>query len=275
MPLAAALLVGCIAVFNLIERIHVRAAAPGDKTAEEKIEGKGAFALVLQNRYLLLMAALVFVAELVKTNGEFILSSAAAEHAAQLIPTTAHPDLVGAVHDAAITADRREVIKELYGNFYFWVNLVGFVIQAFLVTRVIDKLGVRKALFIMLIVALGTYGAIGMIGGLALVRAAKTTENATEYSMQNTVRQTLFLPTDRATKYKAKAAIDTFVVRFGDSLSALLVWVGVHEIGMRVRGLAFVNFGLVAVWIVIAIGIAREHKKISKESAEPAPLAAT
>ena len=95
-------------------------------------------------------------------------------------------------------------------------------------------------------------------------------QNATEYSMQNTVRQTLFLPTDRATKYKAKAAIDTFVVRFGDSLSALLVWVGVHQIGMRVRGLAFVNFGLVAVWIVIAIGIAREHKKISQDQAPAA-----
>jgi ATP:ADP antiporter, AAA family len=265
MPLAAALLVACIAMFNLIERIHVRGADPGDKTATETIEGKGAFALVLQNRYLLLMAALVFVAELVKTNGEFILSSSAAEHAAQLIPSTAHPDLVGAVHDAAITADRREVIKDFYGVFFFWVNLVGFVIQAFLVSRVIDKLGVRRSLFIMPIIALGTYGAIGMIGGLALVRAAKTAENATEYSMQNTVRQTLFLPTDRATKYKAKAAIDTFVVRFGDSLSALLVWVGVHEIGMRVRGLAFVNVGLVAVWIVIAIGIAREHKKISKD----------
>lgn len=264
MPLAAALLVACIAVFNLIERIHVHA-APNDKTAAETIGGKGAFALVLQNRYLLLIAALVFVAELVKTNGEFILSSSAAEHAARLIPSTAHPDLVGALHDAAITADRREVIKEFYGDFFFWVNLVGFLIQAFVVSRVIDKLGVRRALFIMPIIALGTYGAIGVIGGLALVRAAKTAENATEYSMQNTVRQTLFLPTDRATKYKAKAAIDTFVVRFGDSLSALLVWVGVHQISMRVRDLAVLNFGLVAVWIVIAIGIAREHKKISKD----------
>ncbi len=270
MPLAAVILVACIAMFNLIEHVHVRAAAPGDKTAEEKIEGKGAFALVLQNRYLLLMAALVFVSEFVKTNGEFILSSAAAEHAAQLIPATAHPDLVGAVHDAAITADRREVIKVFYGDFFFWVNLVGFLIQAFLVSRVIQKLGVRRALFIMPIIALGTYGAIGLIGGLALVRAAKTAENATEYSMQNTVRQTLFLPTDRATKYKAKAAIDTFIVRFGDSLSALLVWVFVHELGMRIGGLAIVNVGLVAVWLVIAVGIAREHKKLSPDAPVPA-----
>jgi hypothetical protein len=35
---------------------------------------------------------------------------------------------------------------------------------------------------------------------------------------------------------------------------------------MRIGGLAIVNFGLVAVWIVIAMGIAREHKKISKDA---------
>jgi len=39
------------------------------------------------------------------------------------------------------------------------------------------------------------------------VRVGKILENSTDYSVQNTVRQALFLPTSREAKYKAKAAI--------------------------------------------------------------------
>ena len=45
------------------------------------------------------------------------------------------------------------------------------------------------------------------------MRWIKTAENATDYSMMNTARQLLWLPTSREEKYKAKQAIDTFFVR--------------------------------------------------------------
>ena len=54
---------------------------------------------------------------------------------------------------------------------------------------------------------------------LAVVRIGKILENSTDYSIQNTIRQALFLPTSREAKYKAKAAIDTFCTRLGDVLS--------------------------------------------------------
>jgi len=265
LPLAAALLVVCIALFNAVEHMH-RTRAPRDAAAHEPIDGGGGFGLVLRDRYLLLIAALVLVAELVKTNGEYVLSSVATEHAAQLIPATAHPELHGAARAAAIAADRRELIKAFYSSFFFWVNLVSLVLQAFAVSRVIEKLGVRRALFVMPVIALGAYGLIGAIGGMALVRIAKTSENSTEYSVQNTVRQLLFLPTARADKYKAKAAIDTFMVRGADSLSAVFVWAAIYVVGIRGRGLALVNVGLVAAWIAIAILLARRHRMKSREA---------
>jgi AAA family ATP:ADP antiporter len=134
-----------------------------------------------------------------------------------------------------------------------------------LVSRIIAKLGVRIALFALPVIAFGSYAAIGLVGGLALARVAKIAENGTDYSLQNTVRQTLFLPTERAVKYKAKAAIDTFFVRFGDTLSAVLVGLGIHQLGFGGRQLAFVNLGLVAVWIAIAAGIVRRHRVLSPD----------
>jgi len=257
LPLAGALLVGCLALFNAIERIAAKRAASVD--VAKPLDGAGGFSLVIRTRYLLLIAALVLVSELVKTNGEFVLSSAATEHAARLVPSSAHAELAGAARIAAITDERRAVIQAFYSQFYFWANMVSLVIQAFVVSRLVAWLGVRRALFVMPIVALGAYGVIAAVGGIAVIRAAKIGENSTEYSVENTVRQLLFLPTARDVKYKAKAAIDTFVVRGADTLSALFVF-GATAIGLRGHGLAVINIGLIAVWIVVAIGVVRNYR---------------
>lgn len=259
MLVAGGILALCLVLFNIINKRAIAHAETKAKDKDDKDEGPtsgaGGFTLVMKDRYLLLIAGMVLVANLVNSMGEFLLSNAAANHAAVLVP--------GVADDPAIEAARREVIKAFYGDFFFWVNLVGFLVQAFLVSRIIKWIGVRGALFVMPIVAFGAYGAIAVIGGLAITRAMKVAENATDYSLHNTVRQALFLRTSRDAKYKAKAAIDVFFVRFGDTISALVVGVGLHSLGMSVRGLAIVNVCLIGVWIVIAIAIARHHKKLA------------
>jgi AAA family ATP:ADP antiporter len=143
------------------------------------------------------------------------------------------------------------------------VNLIALVVQAFVVSRVIDKIGVRTSLFVLPLIAFASYGAIGVIGGIAIVRAGKIAENATDYSLQNTVRQALFLPTSRAAKYKAKAAIDTFFVRFGDTAAALLVAFGVHQLGLGGRQLAIVNTVICVGWLGITAALSYRHRAAS------------
>lgn len=257
MLVAAGMLVAAIALFNAIEHIH--GTRKRDHNANAPTTGAGGFKLVLRDRYLLLIAALVLITNLVNTTGEFVLSNAVRDHALELVQGT----------DAAAEAQRREIIKSFYADFFMWVNLASFVIQAFLVSRIITKIGVRAALFVLPVIAFGAYAAIAAIGGLALIRFAKTAENSLDYSLQNTVRQTLFLPTDRAVKYKAKAAIDTFFWRLGDTLSAVLVGVFIHQLGFGGRQLALANLVLVLGWIAIAIGIAHHHRAISGEKKRP------
>jgi AAA family ATP:ADP antiporter len=257
MLIAVAILVACVVLFGVIERVHVNHV----DQAKQPIGGAGGFSLVMRDRYLILIAALLFVASLVNTIGEYMLSSAAADHAKLLVP--------GDAHAPAVAAARREMIRGFYADFFFWVNAIGFIVQAFLVSRVIEYLGVRRTLFVPVFVALLAYGMVGAIGGLAIIRLAKIADNSTDYSLQNTVRQTLFLPTRREVKYKAKAAIDTFFVRAGDLLAALIVGVGIHELGFRGRELAFVNLGLALVWLAIAAGIVRHHRALTRKSSEP------
>ena len=97
-----------------------------------------------------------------------------------------------------------------------------------------------------------------------MARWAKTAENSTDYSLQNTVRNMLFLPTTRAEKFKAKQAIDSFFVRAGDVLAALLVLGGTTLIGLAPRGFALVNVGIAILWVVLAWFIGRRYLLLSR-----------
>jgi len=109
------------------------------------------------------------------------------------------------------------------------------------------------------VIALINYSVIAVAPILAVVRLGKVLENSTDYSIQNTLRQALFLPTSREAKYKAKAAIDTFFTRVGDIVSAGVVALG--AVSTLTTGIfALVNVLLTFVWLGVARQIAREHR---------------
>jgi hypothetical protein len=89
-----------------------------------------------------------------------------------------------------------------------------------------------------------------------MMRWIKTAENATDYSIMNTARQLLWLPTTREEKYKAKQAIDTFFVRGGDVLSAGVVYAGTHLLPLSVSEFAVANVMMTMVWLAVAYRIA-------------------
>ena len=99
---------------------------------------------------------------------------------------------------------------------------------------------------------------------LALIRVGKITENATDYSLQNTLRRALFLPTSREAKYKALQAVETFFWRAGDMLSAITILVVVQILGLGVRRFALINLAIVALWLLIAMNLKRENQKLAR-----------
>lgn len=258
----------CQLLYNLVNRREAKMASENNgeqAKAEEPLSKEGGFGLVFRQKYLLLIALMLLLANVVNTTGEFILSNTAKNHAAEMVPDTAYSEIADEpAREAAIKAERTQVVTSFYGDFYSLVNVLGFLIQAFLVSRIFKYLGVRVALFFLPVIALGAYGAIGAIGGFTLLRIAKTLENSTDYSLQNTVRHALFLPTSREAKYKAKAAIDTFFVRMGDSLAAGLVAVGIHVLSFGASSFAWMNVAIVLVWIAVAAGVAKQHRKLTK-----------
>jgi AAA family ATP:ADP antiporter len=147
-------------------------------------------------------------------------------------------------------------------DYFYWVNIVGVLFQMFVVSRVLTRLGVRAALFILPCVAFLSYSVILIAPVLALVRFGKIAENSLDYSLENTARQALFLVGTRAEKYVGKTAIDTFFVRFGDVFSAGAVWIA-SELALPTKAFALINLAFIVTWFAVLIAIGREHRRRS------------
>jgi len=121
------------------------------------------------------------------------------------------------------------------------------------------------------LIALGSYSLFALAPVLAMIRMAKVTENATDYSLQNTVRRALFLPTPREAKYKALQAVETFFWRSGDLLSSVGVLVFARWLQVSTQAYAGVNILAVGVWLALAAFLNRENRRLT---AEPDRIAA-
>ena len=136
------------------------------------------------------------------------------------------------------------------------------MLQLLLVSRIIKFCGVSGSLFFLPLIALGGYAFIALTPFLTQIHFAKVIENSTDYSLQNTARQALFLPTSREVKYKAKAAIDTFFVRIGDLLSMGIVFLSV-QLSLSTRALSSVNVLMIMAWLFLVFGIGCRYKILS------------
>jgi AAA family ATP:ADP antiporter len=218
--------------------------------ASERPSKAGGFTLVLADPYLRLVALLLVLLNIVNSTGEFILARLVTSEAAQLAAATP-------------SFDRGAFIGAFYGSYFFWVNIASVLLQAFAVSRIVNRFGFRGALFALPVLALGAYGIAALGASLMLVRVVKTAENSVDYSLMNTAKQMLWLPTTREEKFKAKQAIDTFFVRGGDLLSASVVFVGTHYLALGAAGFAATNVAVVLVALVVSVKLTGEYNRLT------------
>lgn len=223
--------------------VHARESAQAH-APQEALPGAGGFALVLGNPYLRLIAALIVLLNVVNTTGEYLIARLLSAQVQEL---------------AAVNPlfDKQAYIGAFTGSYQFWVGVTALLVQAFVTSRLVKYRGLAGVLLALPLIALGGYAIVAAGAGFALVRWVKIAENATDYSIMNTARQMLWLPTTREEKYKAKQAIDTFFVRGGDVLSAAVVYGGTHLLQLTVEQFALANIALTLVWMALALVIVK------------------
>jgi len=256
---AGAVLVVCAFLVRVIERITVRDASPADAAVADQPLGKeGGFELIRKHRYLLLIAGLTVLLNVVNTSGEYLFGRYIVEHAnAQF----------GSGPEAA--AARERFVGASYSRLFSTVNLIGFLLQMFVVSRVFKFLGVGKSLFIHPLVAFVGYLMMLRAPSIQLMGWLKVADNSIDYSLGNTTKQALWLPTSREAKYKAKQAVDSFFVRGGDVIQAGIVFMG-ERLLLTVPGFAAINLVLVGAWLAV-VGLLNVTPASSAETVPVAP----
>ncbi len=255
---SAVLLALSVLLYLLINRRDEKRA----RVPQAPLSASGGFQLVLANPYLRLIAVLVVLLNIVNTTGEYVVARLLTDHVTEL--ASMNPGF-----------DKQAFIGAFSGDYQFWVNVMALMLQAFVSSRLVKYRGLRGALLALPLVALGGYTIIAAGVGFSVVRWIKTAENATDYSIMNTARQLLWLPTSREEKYKAKQAIDAFFVRGGDLLSAVAVYVGARMLQLTVEQFAIVNIVLTLIWIGVALMILKPRTMFPRPAFRPLSTAAT
>ncbi|MEM9056099.1 MAG: putative Ig domain-containing protein [Pseudomonadota bacterium] len=249
MALAGVLLLASVFFYR-----PARHAAPEDSRCIEceyavpRFEGLfGGFAVVITSHYLRMIALFVVLLNWINSTGEYILADMVVHWADSVL-------------EAGATAlDREALIAAFYGGFTAMVSVVGLVIQTFLVARLLRHVGVPRSLLLLPVLSTLGYALIAFVPIFTIIRAVKVLENGVDTSLVSTLRQALFLPTSRETKYEGKTAIDTFFWRFGDLVQGLTIYVGINVYGFGVSQFAALNLVLGLLWIAVAVLIARQY----------------
>jgi AAA family ATP:ADP antiporter len=254
MLIAVVALCLCAALTRLAGYIITRRGGEVEKKKDqETLSSEGGFQLLMRDHYLMLIAILTILLNIVSLSGDFIFGKL-------LVDQTNH--VVGTA--ASLMKERKAYIGSYYASYYEWTNTFCFIIQTFLVSRIFKKIGVRGSMFVLPIISLATFVTILASPVLRVVRVLKIAENSTNYSLQNTVRAALLLPTSREAKYKAKAAIETFCVRLGDVLQAGVIFIGT-SLHFGVQAFAGTTLAITLLWLFVTFKLYQEHKKTVPE----------
>jgi AAA family ATP:ADP antiporter len=249
MATSVVMLVGCVLLIRWIEH-RSRGTVVVHAEAEAPLSEESPWSLLARDRYLWFIAGLVVLLNWVNSSGEYLLDRVVVE----------------AAHDvAAHGGNPTTYIGAFKANYYAWYNGIGLALQLFAVSRIFALVGVRAALFVMPIFALGAYASAAALPVLAVMRLVKIGENSLQYSLQDTTRNALFLVATRVEKFVGKTFIDTVAVRVGAIMSTIMVAIGAL-LGWSTRTFAAINVGLAAAWIGFAVLVAREHRVRAREA---------
>jgi AAA family ATP:ADP antiporter len=268
-PSEALLLVATVPLFvsillvRIVERHEDHRGRPsseksGGEMPAEKVSIWSGARLIMASRFLLLAALVTLFTNWVNTNGENLLFRVVQETLA------VHADNHGIMNERSLLEYVRDGTTAFYGNFYFWVNIIALLLQAFVASRLLKYGGFAAILLILPVIALASYSMMALLPILAVVKMMKIAENATDYSLNNTSRHVLWLPVSSAMKFRGKPAIDTLYVRLGDGLAAVTILVGVQLLSLSTAGFFAFNVILVLCWLVTGVMLAREHRRATE-----------
>jgi len=213
---------------------------------------------VLRSRYFLAICVLLASYEFISTVGDFCF------HKAVEITYSAEGGIVFLFGSGSLGS--------FFSEFFLAMNIVAMFVQIILTPLILRRLGITVALLVLPVLLLVLSTGFFIIPMLVTVEVLFLTDNALNYSINQTSREMLFVPVPRKDKYKALAFIDMFILRTAKALAGLAMialqsFFVIHDIE-DLRWYMIMTISLVLVWIVLATYLGRRYQQINKEGGD-------
>jgi len=235
--LAVLIIIAAWAASRYVE-VPLSHAQASEEPSEHSPATEGA-RLVFKSPYLLSIVAIVGLYEVISTIMDF-----------QFTATIAHylsgPD-----------------IGAQFALVFSITNWVSLFVQLFLTGFVMSRFGIGLALLVLpCAIALGS-SAFLLFPMLWMGSLLNTADNGFSYSINQSAKEALYVPTSSAEKYRAKAFIDMFVQRFAKAIAVVI------SLGLTfafsdfdsIRYLSLITLALLVVWVMAARYAGRKFKE--------------
>jgi AAA family ATP:ADP antiporter len=199
----------------------------GAKRSNPAFEGAQ---LVLHSPYLLSIVGIVGLYEIVSTIMDF-----------QFTSTIAHY-LDG------------PAIGRQFSTVFAITNVVSMCVQLFLTSWIMTRFGIMAALLVLPLVTLAGSAAFMAVPVLWVGSLLNTIDNGFSYSINQSAKEALYVPTTPDEKYKAKAFIDMFVQRFAKAIAvgvSLAITVMFKDFA-SLRWLSILTIVIIVIWMAAA-----------------------
>ncbi len=266
LPLACALLFVCAFIVNAIfkfQKTQQSSTSNGQITPPEsqKVGFKDSFNFIRKNRHLLLIAGIVLVTGIIATLIDFQFTSKVEHH-----------------FDTPFW--RKEEMQAFFGLFFGGLTTFAFFLQLLLTSRILKKFSLLLTLLLMPVVLL--LGSVGIvIAGLTLplVIIVKGSDESLAFSLNQSLREILYIPMTLDLRYKTRPFIDMFLNRLARVIAAILLFIaGVVLAAKEVpyvspvkdptlaEKLTWVIIFFIGLWIILNLKISKEYVSVVKQN---------
>jgi len=245
------MLVICLIIVNRVHRIVQKETKeevkPSEVRKKPKIGYGKSFGLLRKNRHLLLLTGIMAMAIIVTTLIDFQFNYF--------------------VEDAYPNKDARTAFL---GIFFTVFLIFSNLLHVFSTNRILKNFGIRIALLVAPFFLLLLSGAI-FIFPFALIYWAliiKGTDKSLAHSLNQSVRELLYIPIPPEVKYKAKVFIDMFVNKFAKGIGALFILLFLSVLSFEIKYISIVAIAFIIIWIILNLLITKEYVNIVKRNIE-------
>lgn len=196
--------------------------------------------IVLKSRYLLMIASVLFLYEVTSVLMDFQFTTAVTQYV--------EPD----------------AYKAYFGAVYTFSNVVALAVQLLLTTWLLRNYGPQAALWVMPLVMLAASGAYLAMPVLLLASLLNTADSGFAYSIQQTAKEALYVPTSRDEKFDAKAFIDIVWLRVAKGVAVLL---GLALSLVPSGGTTLISLSILiilAAWLLLVSRMTSGYRRLTK-----------